>query len=53
MAGIIIDIALLNDGTIMTLSVDRVLPSMTPDAWDLKEIFAYAIAYGLYLTAST
>ncbi|KAF8812585.1 plasma membrane H+-transporting ATPase [Phlegmacium glaucopus] len=46
-------IALLNDGTIMTLSVDRVLPSMTPDAWDLAEIFAYAIAYGLYLTAST
>ena len=46
-------IALLNDGTIMTLSVDRVLPSMTPDAWDLAEIFSYAIAYGLYLTAST
>lgn len=46
-------IALLNDGTIMTLSVDRVLPSMTPDSWDLSEIFAYAIAYGLYLSAST
>ncbi|KAI6040836.1 plasma membrane H+-transporting ATPase [Pisolithus marmoratus] len=46
-------IALLNDGTIMTLSVDRVLPSMTPDSWDLAEIFSYAIAYGLYLTAST
>ncbi|KAL4079681.1 hypothetical protein J3A83DRAFT_1145753 [Scleroderma citrinum] len=46
-------IALLNDGTIMTLSVDRVLPSMTPDAWDLAEIFSYAIAYGLYLTVST
>jgi len=46
-------IALLNDGTIMTLSVDRVLPSVTPDAWDLAEIFAYAIAYGLYLTLST
>jgi H+-transporting ATPase len=46
-------IALLNDGTIMTLSVDRVLPSMTPDAWDLAEIFSYATAYGLYLTAST
>ncbi|TFY52141.1 hypothetical protein EVG20_g10688, partial [Dentipellis fragilis] len=46
-------IALLNDGTILTLSVDRVLPSMTPDSWDLAEIFAYAIAYGLYLTAST
>lgn len=46
-------IALLNDGTIMTLSVDRVLPSNTPDSWDLSEIFAYAIAYGLYLTLST
>ncbi|KAF8905185.1 plasma membrane ATPase [Gymnopilus junonius] len=49
----ILIIALLNDGTIMTLSVDRVLPSMTPDSWDLAEIFAYAVAYGLYLTAST
>jgi len=46
-------IALLNDGTIMTLSVDRVLPSNTPDSWDLSEIFAYAVAYGLYLTLST
>jgi len=46
-------IALLNDGTIMTLSVDRVLPSNTPDKWDLAEIFSYAIAYGLFLTAST
>ncbi|KAG0693733.1 hypothetical protein DFH29DRAFT_816042 [Suillus ampliporus] len=46
-------IALLNDGTIMTLSVDRVLPSMTPDSWDLSEIFSYAVAYGIYLTAST
>ncbi|GJJ15038.1 hypothetical protein Clacol_009312 [Clathrus columnatus] len=49
----ILIIALLNDGTIMTLSVDRVLPSNTPDAWDLAEIFAYAVAYGLYLTVST
>ncbi|PPQ97632.1 hypothetical protein CVT26_002539 [Gymnopilus dilepis] len=49
----ILIIALLNDGTIMTLSVDRVLPSMTPDSWDLAEIFSYAVAYGLYLTAST
>ncbi|KAH9938690.1 plasma-membrane proton-e [Fomitopsis serialis] len=39
-------IALLNDGTIMTLSVDRVLPSSTPDSWDLAEIFSYAVAYG-------
>jgi H+-transporting ATPase len=46
-------IALLNDGTIMTLSVDRVLPSNTPDSWDLAEIFSYAVAYGLFLTLST
>jgi H+-transporting ATPase len=46
-------IALLNDGTIMTLSVDRVLPSMTPDSWDLGEIFAYAAAYGVWLSLST
>ncbi|KAF8587212.1 plasma-membrane proton-e [Ramaria rubella] len=49
----ILIVALLNDGTIMTLSVDRVLPSNTPDSWDLAEIFAYAVAYGLYLTMST
>jgi len=49
----ILVIALLNDGTIMTLSVDRVLPSPTPDSWDLYVIFAYAVAYGLYLTLST
>ncbi|GMK59655.1 hypothetical protein CspeluHIS016_0802610 [Cutaneotrichosporon spelunceum] len=46
-------IAVLNDGTIMTLSLDRVLPSTTPDSWDLVEVFSYGIAYGLYLAAST
>ncbi|WVF68757.1 plasma-membrane proton-efflux P-type ATPase [Kwoniella sp. CBS 6097] len=46
-------IAVLNDGTIMTLSLDRVLPSTTPDSWDLAEVFAFGIGYGLYLSAST
>ncbi|ORY31818.1 plasma membrane H+ ATPase [Naematelia encephala] len=46
-------IAVLNDGTIMTLSLDRVLPSTTPDSWDLAEVFAYGIGYGLYLSGST
>jgi len=46
-------IAVLNDGTIMTLSLDRVLPSTTPDSWDLAEVFAYGIGYGIYLSAST
>jgi H+-transporting ATPase len=49
----ILIIALLNDGTILTLSVDRVLPSNTPDSWNLAEVFAYALAYGIYLTLST
>ncbi|KAF8348759.1 plasma membrane ATPase [Amanita rubescens] len=40
-------------GAIMTLSVDCVLLSNTPEPWDPIEIFAYAIAYGLYLAAST
>lgn len=46
-------IALLNDGTIMTLSLDRVLPSNTPDHWDLPTIFAQAIGYGIYLSVCT
>ncbi|KAF6744159.1 hypothetical protein DFP72DRAFT_1035953 [Ephemerocybe angulata] len=49
----ILVVALLNDGTILTLSLDRVLPSNEPDSWNLTEIFAYAIAYGIYLTMST
>ncbi|KAG0468432.1 hypothetical protein HPP92_017760 [Vanilla planifolia] len=31
-------IAILNDGTIMTISKDRVKPSPLPDSWKLKEI---------------
>ncbi|EMS60138.1 ATPase 6, plasma membrane-type [Triticum urartu] len=32
-------IAILNDGTIMTISKDRVKPSPKPDSWKLDEIF--------------
>ncbi|CAO3600427.1 unnamed protein product [Absidia cylindrospora] len=46
-------LAILNDGTIMTISTDRVKPSPQPDAWDLFEIFSCAIIYGIYLAAST
>ncbi|KAF7732776.1 plasma membrane H+-ATPase [Apophysomyces ossiformis] len=46
-------LAILNDGTIMTISTDRVKPSPYPDSWNLREIFTYAIVYGLYLAAST
>lgn len=42
-------IAILNDGTIMTISKDRVKPSPVPDSWKLKEIFATGIILGAYL----
>ncbi|KAG0150766.1 hypothetical protein CROQUDRAFT_676579 [Cronartium quercuum f. sp. fusiforme G11] len=58
-------IAILNDGTVMTISLDRVLPNTEPDHWDLTEIckkipsvhnscvVTYAVAYGLHLALST
>eukprot|EP00897_Mesotaenium_endlicherianum_P000662 jgi/Mesen1/10597/ME000086S10133 len=42
-------IAVLNDGTIMTISKDRVKPSPGPDSWKLKEIFATGIVLGTYM----
>ncbi|ORZ25401.1 hypothetical protein BCR42DRAFT_7216 [Absidia repens] len=50
---LVLIIAILNDGTIMTISTDRVKPSPYPDAWNLREIFSYAIVYGMYLCVST
>ncbi|CAK9136601.1 unnamed protein product [Ilex paraguariensis] len=46
-------IAILNDGTIMTISKDRVKPSPVPDSWKLKEIFATGIVLGSYLAIMT
>ncbi|KAK7303907.1 hypothetical protein RJT34_14825 [Clitoria ternatea] len=46
-------IAILNDGTIMTISKDRVKPSPLPDSWKLKEIFATGIVLGGYLALMT
>ncbi|XP_057527485.1 plasma membrane ATPase 4 [Amaranthus tricolor] len=46
-------IAILNDGTIMTISKDRVKPSPTPDSWKLKEIFATGVVLGTYLALMT
>ncbi|XP_074275880.1 plasma membrane ATPase-like isoform X2 [Silene latifolia] len=46
-------IAVLNDGTIMTISKDRVKPSPTPDSWKLKEIFATGVVLGTYLALMT
>ncbi|KAL9249289.1 Plasma membrane ATPase 4-like protein [Drosera capensis] len=46
-------IAILNDGTIMTISKDRVKPSPMPDSWKLKEIFATGVVLGTYLAVMT
>ncbi|XP_024544580.1 plasma membrane ATPase-like [Selaginella moellendorffii] len=42
-------IAILNDGTIMTISKDRVKPSMEPDSWKLPELFVLGSCLGTYL----
>ncbi|KAL6141099.1 hypothetical protein ACLB2K_059390 [Fragaria x ananassa] len=46
-------IAVLNDGTIMTISKDRVKPSPLPDSWKLKEIFATGVVLGTYMAVMT
>ncbi|KAL0311196.1 UNVERIFIED_CONTAM: Plasma membrane ATPase 3 [Sesamum angustifolium] len=46
-------IAILNDGTIMTISKDRVKPSPLPDSWKLAEIFATGVILGGYLAMMT
>lgn len=46
-------IAILNDGTIMTISKDRVKPSPMPDSWKLKEIFATGVVLGAYMAFVT
>lgn len=46
-------IAILNDGTIMTISKDRVKPSPFPDSWKLSEIFATGVVIGAYLALMT
>ncbi|KFK32649.1 hypothetical protein AALP_AA6G270500 [Arabis alpina] len=46
-------IAILNDGTIMTISKDRVQPSPQPDSWKLREIFSAGIVLGGYQALMT
>eukprot|EP01113_Clastostelium_recurvatum_P049840 TRINITY_DN92_c0_g1_i5.p1 TRINITY_DN92_c0_g1~~TRINITY_DN92_c0_g1_i5.p1 ORF type:complete len:1096 (+),score=356.01 TRINITY_DN92_c0_g1_i5:213-3500(+) len=49
----IVLITIFNDGTILTISKDRVKPSPEPDKWNLKEVFAIAVALGAYLAGMT
>ncbi|XP_024371153.1 plasma membrane ATPase [Physcomitrium patens] len=49
----ILVIAILNDGTIMTISKDRVKPSPLPDSWKLREIFSIGVVLGTYMALMT
>jgi len=49
----IVIVAILNDGTMLTISKDRVKPRATPDTWNLVEIFSLAFSFGIYLLVST
>ncbi|KCV69327.1 H+-transporting ATPase [Fonticula alba] len=50
---LVVIMAILNDGTMLTIAKDLVRPSKTPDSWRLTRLFPLAFLYGLYLTAST
>ncbi|KAF0691293.1 hypothetical protein As57867_001762, partial [Aphanomyces stellatus] len=50
---LVVVLAILNDGTILTISKDNVTASRTPDSWKLKSVFVSSIAFGLWLTLST
>nr|GMC64906.1 plasma membrane ATPase 4 [Ipomoea batatas] len=52
-AFMVLIIANTNDGTIMTISKDRVKPSPMPDSWKLQEIFATGVVLGGYLALMT
>nr|PNR43368.1 hypothetical protein PHYPA_015748 [Physcomitrium patens] len=41
-------IAILNDGTMMTISKDIVTPSQKPDSWMLEELFIQGTCLGVY-----
>ena len=49
----ILVLVIINESTIMMISIDRVQQPPYPNSWNLPEIFVYAIVYGIYLAAST
>lgn len=50
---LIVILAVFNDGAMIALAKDRVVPSKLPNSWNLKNIFLMGIVYGLYLTLSS
>lgn len=45
--------ALLNDGSILTISTDRAQGSKSPEKWMFRRLLTTAVVLGLYLTIST
>jgi len=50
---VVLIMAVLNDGTILTISRDRAIPSPTPDVWNLKNLFTRAIVLGVVQAVAT
>ncbi|OQR99941.1 P-type ATPase (P-ATPase) Superfamily [Achlya hypogyna] len=50
---LVVVLAILNDGTILTISKDNVTASRSPDSWKLKQVFVSSICFGIWLTIST
>ena len=50
---LIVLLAVFNDGAMIALSKDKVVPSHVPNRWNLGSIFITGIVYGLYLTLSS
>lgn len=50
---LIVILAILNDGTILTISKDNVKASSTPDSWKLKQVFFSSIMFGFWLCLSS
>jgi H+-transporting ATPase len=50
---LIVILAVFNDGAMIALAKDRVVPSRLPNSWNLRNIFTMGIVYGLYLTLSS
>lgn len=50
---LVLIIAILNDGTILTISRDKVKAAPLPDRWNFREIFVLAGLLGLWQVIST
>ena len=50
---LIVLLAVFNDGAMIALAKDRVLPSELPNVWRLSNIFITGIVYGIYLSLSS